>query len=68
MERTFEQILPLSKAEREAIVGMEPGRGDLIAHGLRISMAFCQSFQQDQIKVSDSGLLEGLLLEMCSTR
>ncbi len=68
MERTFEQILPLSKAEREAIVGMEPGRGDLIAHGLRISMAFCQSFQQDQIIVSDSGLLEGLLLEMCSTR
>ncbi len=68
LESTLERLLPLTKLEREAIIGMEPGRGDLIAHGLRITMAFCQSFQQDQIKVSDSGLLEGLLLELCRTR
>jgi exopolyphosphatase/guanosine-5'-triphosphate,3'-diphosphate pyrophosphatase len=61
-------LLPMSYSEREEVVGMEQGRGDLIPHGINIVLALCQTMQQEQLKVSDSGLLEGLLKEMCRFR
>lgn len=58
----------LSDTEREAIAGMEPGRGDLILPGISIVSELMKIFRQDQIKVADSGLLEGILLDFSQTK
>lgn len=68
LETTLAELLPMTTAQREEIVGMEQGRGDLIAQGINIILALCRTMHQDQLKVSDSGLLEGLLKEMCRFR
>lgn len=57
-------LLPISAAEREAIPGMEPGRGDLICHGLEVVLRLLSLFNKQHLKVSDFGLLEGLLLSV----
>lgn len=49
--------------EREALPGMEKGRGDLILPGLRVVLGLLQDCLRPGIKVADSGLLEGILLE-----
>jgi exopolyphosphatase/guanosine-5'-triphosphate,3'-diphosphate pyrophosphatase len=64
LEMTQEKLLALSPVQRENIIGMEQGRGDLIPHGISIILAFCRTMSQGNLKVSDSGLLEGLLMEM----
>ncbi len=55
---------PLSPEEREALPGMEKGRGDLIIAGLEIILCLMQTMDSDCLTVSDFGLLEGLLLSM----
>ncbi len=61
----FQQKLELiSIPERELITGMEKGRGDLILPGLQILLALMQQFQFSKIKVSDCGLLEGVMLRL----
>jgi exopolyphosphatase/guanosine-5'-triphosphate,3'-diphosphate pyrophosphatase len=65
LKTTLVDLLPMSSSEREEIVGMEQGRGDLIPHGVNIVLALCRTMQQESLRVSDSGLLEGLLREMC---
>lgn len=54
----------LSIAEREALQGMEAGRGDLIIPGIEILLCLSQKFSQNDLKISDSGLLEGILLNL----
>ena len=54
----------LSALEREALPGMEKGRGDLILPGLQILLTLMQQFQFSKIKVSDCGLLEGVMLRL----
>ena len=55
---------PLSAVEREALQGMEVGRGDLIIAGLDIILALMREMPADSLTVSDFGLLEGLLLSL----
>ncbi len=55
---------PLSDNQREQLPGLEKGRGDLILPGIRIVLGIFEHFQKDLLKVSDFGLLEGLLLTM----
>ena len=57
---------PLSPGEREALPGMEEGRGDLIVAGLEITLCLMQKLSSDYLVVSDFGILEGLLLSMVS--
>lgn len=57
----------LTVLERERLIGMEKGRGDLILPGLDIVLQLLNQLDQKQIKVADSGLLEGVLLELCSS-
>lgn len=57
-------LKPLSDSQREQIPGLEKGRGDLIVPGIRIVQGIFDRFQKDVLKVSDFGLLEGLLLTM----
>ena len=59
-----QRFLNLTPVERQAVAGMEPGRGDLIVHGMEIVLELLGAYQKQQLKVSDFGLLEGVLLSM----
>jgi exopolyphosphatase/guanosine-5'-triphosphate,3'-diphosphate pyrophosphatase len=52
----------LSPTERLKIKGLEKGREDLIIAGALITINTMKSFGFSRLKVSDFGLLEGLLL------
>ena len=56
------RLEPLHPREREALPGMEPGRGDLILPGLRIVESILDFCAATRLAVSDFGLLEGGLL------
>jgi len=62
VERIFAQLLPLTPGERLQVVGLEPGREDLIIAGILVVLQSMRVFGFDTLKVSDSGLLEGLIL------
>ncbi len=66
IRRLYDQLLPLSVAEREQWPGMEAGRGDLIMAGIEIITKTLDSFKQSALVVSDFGLLEGVLLGMAN--
>jgi len=55
---------PLSPAEREALPGVEAGRGDLLTAGLEIILCLLRQVRADSLTVCDFGILEGLLLTM----
>ena len=52
---------PLTVSDREQLPGMEAGRGDLIIPGIQILKSLAAAFKQTEIRVSDSGLLEGIV-------
>ena len=62
----FSKLLPLTPEERLKIPGMERGREDLIIAGTLLTMKTLSCFRSSVLKVSDFGLLEGLLLSVCS--
>ncbi len=59
----LERLLRLTPRERLAIPGMEPGREDLIIAGTLVTLKSLDRFGFPGMKVSDSGLLEGILLD-----
>ena len=59
-----QQLSRLSCVEREALPGMEQGRGDLIPAGIEITLEIMRQFQSETLTISDFGLLEGILLTM----
>lgn len=61
--RHWQTVLePLEVAQREALPGMETGRGDLIMPGIEIILCLMKQLNLDSLSVSDFGILEGLLL------
>ncbi|ABA88811.1 pppGpp 5'-phosphohydrolase and exopolyphosphatase, putative [Syntrophotalea carbinolica DSM 2380] len=62
----LKSLSPMSVEQREQLAGLEKGRGDLIVPGLRITLALLDVFGKNMTKVSDFGLLEGVLLQMAS--
>ena len=60
----FERLLPLTPEERLAVPGMEKGREDLIIAGALVTLKTLDHFGFSGMKVSDYGLLEGVLLSM----
>ncbi|MEI8356053.1 MAG: exopolyphosphatase [Deltaproteobacteria bacterium] len=58
------QLLPMSPEDRLTVPGMEKGREDLIIAGIYITIRTMELFGFKQLKVSDYGLLEGLLSTM----
>lgn len=62
VERIFHQLLPLTPQERLQVPGLEPGREDLIIAGILVVLTTMRLFGFPSLKVSDSGLLEGLIL------
>jgi exopolyphosphatase/guanosine-5'-triphosphate,3'-diphosphate pyrophosphatase len=62
-----EFLAPLSPLEREALPGMEAGRGDLVLAGIEIIHGVMQLRNNTSLTVSDFGILEGLLLSLESS-
>ncbi len=58
----YSMLLPLSLEERVAIPGLEKGREDLIVAGMLITIHTMERFGFTSLKVSDYGLLEGLIV------
>lgn len=58
----FTRLLPLSPPERLSVAGLEKGREDLIIAGMVIISSIMDRFAFARLKVSDFGLLEGLVL------
>ena len=62
IKEIYERLLPLSPEERTMVPGLEKGREDLIIAGLLITLHTMAMFDVDTLKVSDYGLLEGLIV------
>ena len=62
IKEIYERLLPLSPKERLKIPGLEKGREDLIIAGTLITMLTMEMFGVDELKISDYGLLEGLVV------
>ncbi len=62
LQKWYADLAPLSSVEREALPGMETGRGDLITSGLQILLCLMSQMKRETLTVSDFGILEGLLL------
>lgn len=59
----LEELLAFSFEERLALSGMEEGRADLIIPGLQLVIELLHRVGVTSVRVSDAGLLEGILLE-----
>lgn len=62
IRRIYSMLLPLSLEERVAVPGLEKGREDLIIAGILITLHTMERFGFTTFKVSDYGLLEGLIV------
>lgn len=62
IQRIYELLLPLSPEQRLSVAGLEKGREDLIIAGSLITLLTLQRFGFKSMKVSDYGLLEGLVV------
>lgn len=62
IKRIYATLLPLTADERIAIPGLEKGREDLIIAGTLITILTMEHFGFTTLKVSDYGLLEGLIV------
>ncbi len=60
----FQRLVPLTPQERLEVPGLEPGREELIISGMLITIKTMELFDMHEMKVSDYGLLEGLLVSM----
>lgn len=62
IEAIYERLLPMTLAERLTVPGLEKGREDLVISGMLIILQTMDLFGMDAMKVSDYGLLEGLVV------
>jgi exopolyphosphatase/guanosine-5'-triphosphate,3'-diphosphate pyrophosphatase len=58
------ELLPMALEERLKVPGLEKGREDLIIAGALITVRTMEIFGFRQLKVSDCGLLEGIMLSV----
>jgi exopolyphosphatase/guanosine-5'-triphosphate,3'-diphosphate pyrophosphatase len=59
------RLADMPVAARRGIVGLEPGREDIILAGALVTVEIMDTFGFSRLTVSDAGLLEGLFLELC---
>jgi exopolyphosphatase/guanosine-5'-triphosphate,3'-diphosphate pyrophosphatase len=67
IENIYHYLSCSSLAERRTIPGLEEGRETVIVPGAAIVLEIMDYFSFNQITVSDSGLLEGILLDAQTT-
>jgi len=58
----YERLLPMTLEERLTVPGLEKGREDLVIAGMLIILQTMDLFGMERMKVSDFGLLEGLIV------
>jgi exopolyphosphatase/guanosine-5'-triphosphate,3'-diphosphate pyrophosphatase len=63
-ERTLDTFAAMTNAERAALPVMPPGRGDVITAGVVILVAAMRRFGFQRALVSETDILDGLVLEM----
>ena len=61
----FSKLLPMAPEQRLEVPGLEKGREDLIIAGMLITLKTMELLGFRQLKISDFGLLEGVLLGIC---
>jgi exopolyphosphatase/guanosine-5'-triphosphate,3'-diphosphate pyrophosphatase len=60
--RLWEKLAGLSAKERDLLPGLAEGRGEILPAGIKIYLILLELLAAPQMTVSDSGLLEGILL------
>ncbi len=68
LQELAEDLKERPRKERATLKGMEPGREDIILPGLLIYLALLGHFQVPVLTVSESGILEGLLMRAIEER
>lgn len=63
LEDIFSNLVSKSLAERKKIVGLEPGREDIIVAGAAILKSTMKEMGYDSLIVSDYGLREGIIID-----
>ncbi len=64
VRKLYRAMHALTPAQRLLVPGMEKGREDLVIAGMLIVLKTMEMFGFERCTVSDSGLLEGLLISM----
>ncbi len=64
VEHFYKYLSALTIREKEEILALEKGREDLIIPGAAMTLSVMDAFGCSEVKVSDAGLLEGLIIEM----
>jgi exopolyphosphatase/guanosine-5'-triphosphate,3'-diphosphate pyrophosphatase len=59
----FDKLIKFPSKERNCITGLEQGREIVIIPGILILTYIMKLFGMEKLTVSDSGLLEGILLD-----
>ena len=59
------RLAEMKLAERRKLTGLESGREDIILAGGLVTLEMMEVFKFSRFTVSDAGLLEGLLLDLC---
>jgi exopolyphosphatase/guanosine-5'-triphosphate,3'-diphosphate pyrophosphatase len=62
VERLWNKLVALPAATRNALPCLGEGRGEILPAGIRIYHVILQLLQENRIRISDTGLLEGILL------
>jgi exopolyphosphatase / guanosine-5'-triphosphate,3'-diphosphate pyrophosphatase len=63
LDRLLYELTSIPLAARRKLPGLEPGRADIIVAGLMVVQSILDFFDTDPLRISDAGLLEGLLLD-----
>jgi exopolyphosphatase/guanosine-5'-triphosphate,3'-diphosphate pyrophosphatase len=63
VERQIELYRCCPAKERQAIIGLQPGRAEVILAGACIVKTVLEKFRMDQLTVSDRSLRHGLLID-----
>ncbi len=64
----FEQLIAIESKDRLKLKGMERGREDIIISGLLIYLELMESLNFEELIISESGILEGLLLHLVQSK
>lgn len=67
IEKLFAEMAVLPSKQRSLMPGLEPGRETVIIPGTLILLIIMNLFKNNQLFVSDAGLLEGVILEKIDT-
>ena len=61
MAELWRTLAALPAAERNALPCLEEGRGEILPAGIRVYLTLLRILQQERMRVSDTGLLEGIM-------